>query len=114
MLNLILLQAAPAGQNAAGGGWQFWIMMILIFVVFYFFMIRPQQKRQKEIRKFREGLKTGDKVITAGGIYGKIRNVNDTTFQIEIAEGVKIIIDKGSVYPSAADAAQEANNEIQK
>ena len=106
----ILLQAQPAGGNQ----WSGILMMVIIVALFYFFMIRPQQKRQKEIRKFREGLKTGDKVITAGGIYGKIRNVNDTTFQIEIAEGVKIIIDKGSVYPSAADAAQEANNEIQK
>ena len=104
----ILLQAQQ------GGGMSSLIMIVALIVIFYFFMIRPQQKRQKEIRNFREGLKTGDKVITAGGIYGKIRNVNDTTFQIEIAEGVKIIIDKGSVYPSAADAAQEANNEIQK
>lgn len=104
----ILLQAQQ------GGGMSSLIMIVALIVIFYFFMIRPQQKRQKEIRKFREGLKAGDKVITAGGIYGKIRNVNDTTFQIEIAEGVKIIIDKGSVYPSAADAAQEANNEIQK
>lgn len=104
----ILLQAQQ------GGGMSSLIMIVALIVIFYFFMIRPQQKRQKEIKKFREGLKTGDKVITAGGIYGKIRNVNDTTFQIEIAEGVKIIIDKGSVYPSAADAAQEANNEIQK
>ena len=103
----ILLQAQQSGISSL-------IMIVALIVIFYFFMIRPQQKRQKEIRKFREGLKTGDKVITAGGIYGKIRNVNDTTFQIEIAEGVKIIIDKGSVYPSAANAAQEANNEIQK
>ena len=104
----ILLQAQQ------GGGMSSLIMIVALIVIFYFFMIRPQQKRQKEIRKFREGLKTGDKVITAGGIYGKIRNVNDTTFQIEIAEGVKIMIDKGSVYLSAADAAQEANKEIKK
>ena len=112
-MNYILLQAAaaPAGQN----GWSSILMIVLMFVVIYFFMIRPQQKRQKEIRKFRENLKVGDKVITAGGIYGKIRNVNDTTFQIEIAENVKIIIDKGSVYPSAAEAAQAAQeNETQK
>lgn len=108
LTNSILLQQAQQGD------WSGIIMIVALIAIFYFFMIRPQQKRQKEIRKFREGLKTGDKVITAGGIYGKIRNVNDTTFQIEIAEGVKIIIDKGSVYPSAADAAQEANNEIQK
>ncbi len=105
--NSILLQA-PAND------WSGIIMIVALIAIFYFFMIRPQQKRQKEIKKFREGLKIGDKVITAGGIYGKIRNVNDTTFQIEIAEGVKIIIDKGSVYPSAAEAAQASQENSQK
>lgn len=104
--NSILLQA-PAND------WSGIIMIVALIAIFYFFMIRPQQKRQKEIRKFREGLKIGDKVITAGGIYGKIRNVNDTTFQIEISEGVKIIIDKGSVYPSAAEAAQASQENAQ-
>ena len=85
MLNLILLQAAPAGQNAAGGGWQFWIMMILIFVVFYFFMIRPQQKRQKELENKRNSMKKGDKVVTAGGIYGNIKEVQEKAFLIEIS-----------------------------
>lgn len=93
--------------------WSGIVMIVALVAIFYFFMIRPQQKRQKEIRKFREGIKIGDKVITAGGIYGKVRNINDTTFQIEISDGVKIIIDKGSVYPSAADAAQD-NTETQK
>lgn len=106
--NSILLQQAPAND------WSGIIMIIALIAIFYFFMIRPQQKRQKEIRKFREGLKIGDKVITAGGIYGKIRNINDTTFQIEIAEGVKIIIDKGSVYPSAAEAAQASQENAQQ
>ena len=108
--NFILLQQA---QAANGQGLSSMIMIVALIAIFYFFMIRPQQKRQKEIRKFREGIKVGDKVITAGGIYGKVRNINDTTFQIEIADGVKIIIDKGSVYPSAADAAQD-NKETQK
>jgi preprotein translocase subunit YajC len=67
-------------------------------------MIRPQQKRQKEIRKFRESLTVGDRVITAGGIHGKIRGIKDNAFIIEIADNVKITIDKGSVYPSAAEA----------
>ena len=102
-------------QTQAQDGTMSIFMIVALIAIFYFFMIRPQQKRQKEIRKFRENLKVGDKVITAGGIYGKIRNVNDTTFQVEIAENVKIIIDKGSVYPSAAEAAQAAQeNETQK
>ena len=64
----ILLQT-PAG----GSQWSGILMMVVIVAIFYFFMIRPQQKKQKEIQKSREALKTGDKVITAGGIYGKIK-----------------------------------------
>ncbi len=86
------------------------VMIVLLIAIFYFFMIRPQQKKQKEIKQFREGLSVGDRVITAGGIYGKIRGVKDTTFVLEIADGVRITIDKGSVYPSAAQA-QEAVKE---
>ena len=106
MLNLIFLQAAPAAEGAQQSSWSFWVMMIAIFVIFYFFMIRPQQKKQKEIRKAREAMKSGDKIVTAGGIYGRIKEVKDTCFIIEIASGVSIKIDKGSVYPTAEDAAQ--------
>lgn len=104
-LNSILLQDA----NAAGGGtWSRFIMIAILIVIFYLFMIRPQSKKQKEIRKFREGLQAGDKVITAGGIFGKIKEVKDTYIVLEIADNVKIRIDKGSVYPSAAEASQAA------
>lgn len=111
MLNFIFLQAATAANGTAqqGGGWQFWVMMILIFVVFYFFMIRPQQKKQKELQKQRDALKKGDKIITAGGIYGNIKEVNDTTFLIEIAKDVTIKVDKASVYVTADDVKQEEN-----
>ena len=88
--------------------------LILIIVVFWFFMIRPQQKKQKEIRKFREGIKSGDRVVTAGGIYGKVRQVKENTFVIEIAQGVNITVDKGSVYPSAEQAQADANSEEKK
>lgn len=109
MLNFIFLQAATAAEGAAkpGGGWQFWVMMILIFVVFYFFMIRPQQKKQKELQQQRDALKKGDKVITAGGIYGNIKEVQETTFLIEISKDVVIKVEKGSVYVTADDAKQE-------
>ena len=100
--NLIALQAA--GGNGAG------IMniglIVIHFAVFYFFMIRPQQKKQKEIKKFRDALAKGDKIITAGGIYGKIRNVGTTTFDVEISEGVRITIDKNSVYPSSQEITE--------
>lgn len=103
-LNSILLQDA----NAAGGDYMNILMIVVLIVIFYFFMIRPQSKKQKEIRKFREGLQAGDKVITAGGIFGKIKEVKDTYIVLEIADNVKIRIDKGSVYPSAAEASQAA------
>ena len=104
-MNLFLLQAAaPAPQ---GGGLSGILMMVLIFVVFYFFMIRPQQKRQKEIKKQRENMQVGDKVVTSGGIYGKIREIKeDNTVIIEIAENVRIKVDKSSVFLSLQDAQQ--------
>lgn len=105
--NSILLQTQ-------GGGLSSIIMIVLLFVVFYFFMIRPQQKRQKEIRKFREGIQKGDKVISAGGIYGKVCEIKDNVIVMEIANNVKITIDKGSVYPSAADAQAQSPAEEQK
>ena len=83
----ILLQA-PAG----GSQWSGILMMVVIVAIFYFFMIRPQQKKQKEIQKSREALKTGDKVITAGGIYGKIKEIGDTYMLIEVADGVRILL----------------------
>ena len=70
LLSVLLQAAAPAGGN-----YGMLIMMALVFVVFYFFMIRPQSKRQKEIKKQREAMKAGDSVVTSGGIYGKVKDV---------------------------------------
>jgi preprotein translocase subunit YajC len=75
------------------------IMLVLILVVFYFFMIRPQMKKQKELKKFRESLATGDKVVTIGGIHGKILEINDSTILIN-SEGSKIRLDKSAVSQS--------------
>ena len=99
--DLIMLQAAQAQQ---GNQWSFWIMMILIFVVFYFFMIRPQTKKQKELQKQRDEMKKGDKVVTAGGIYGEIKEVQENALLITIAKDVTIKVDKQSVYVAAEDA----------
>lgn len=99
----ILLQAQPAG----GSQWSGILMMVIIVAIFYFFMIRPQQKKQKEVQKAREALKVGDKVITAGGIYGKIKEIGDLYMVIEIANGVNIRIDKTSVFASLEDAQQK-------
>ena len=110
MLDLVLLQA-EAGAAQQGNQWSFWIMMILIFVVFYFFMIRPQTKKQKELQAQREAMKKGDKVVTAGGIYGEIKEVQENAFIITIAKDVTIKVSKESVFADVADAQQAAKDE---
>ncbi|MDL2266004.1 preprotein translocase subunit YajC [Parabacteroides sp. OttesenSCG-928-G21] len=99
----ILLQADAGGASPYSG----LLMMVVIIAIFYFFMIRPQQKRQKDIQKAREALKVGDKVITAGGIYGKIKEIGDIYMQIEISDGIRIRVDKSSVFASTEDAKQQ-------
>lgn len=103
MLNYILLQAT----GAEGSGLMNIGLIIALVFIFYFFMIRPQQKRQKEIRKFREGIKDGDNVVTAGGIHGKVRKIKETQFYLEVAPGVLIRVEKNMVYPSAEEAATD-------
>ena len=102
LLNVLILAPAQQGMGSYSGI----IMMVLIVAVFYFFMIRPQTKRQKEIAKAREAMKPGDKIVTSGGMHGKIKEVADAYFIIEIAQGVNIKVDKASVFASAADSAQ--------
>lgn len=103
-MNVLLQAAAPSGAGGMGGTL---LMMVAIFAVFYFFMIRPQQKKQKDLQKSREAMKAGDKVVTAGGIHGRIREVGDTWFLVEVADGIKLKFEKGSVYASSADVAQQ-------
>jgi len=79
------------------------VPMVLIIVVFYFFMIRPQMKKAKEAKQFRENIKKGDKVITIGGIHGKISDVAETTFLIETEGGGRLRIERSAVASSAAD-----------
>ena len=90
----ILQAAAPA---AKGSSWSMWVMLILIFIVMGCFMIRPQRKQQKELQAFRDGLKKGDKVMTIGGIYGKVVEIKDNSLLIEIDSNVKIRVAKSSV-----------------
>lgn len=71
--------------------------LVLLFVVFYFLLIRPQQKKQKQQKAFLESLKKGDEVVTAGGLYGKITGITDTTVTLEIAEKIRVKVLRGSV-----------------
>ncbi len=80
---------------------------LLIIVVFYFFMIRPQVKRQKELRKYRENLKKGDKIVTTGGIYGKVIDIKNNYLVVEIADNVNIKIDKAGVIMDMSDAVKK-------
>lgn len=115
MLNYILLQAAEGAANPQGGNsWSFWVMMILIFVVFYFFMIRPQTKKQKELQQQRDAMKKGDKVLTAGGIYGEIKEVQENAFIITIAKDITIKVDKGSVYTVTEETKKDDKKEDKK
>ena len=95
MINLLQADAAAAAQQPGMGG--FWIMMLLMVAVMYFFMWRPESKRRKEMAKFREGLKKGDKIITAGGIYGTVKEVKETSILIEVDSNVTLRIDKNMV-----------------
>lgn len=94
-LNAIMLQAQPGG----GSNWTGMLMIVAMIAIFYFFMIRPQSKKQKEIKKQRDAMKSGDKVVTAGGIHGRIKEVKENTILMDVAQGVTIKVDKNSVYP---------------
>ena len=89
--------ASGGAGGATGGGASGLIMMVVIFAIFYFILIRPQQKKMKEHKKMVEELKKGDRIITAGGMYGTVENSTPETLTIKIAEGVKVKITRGSV-----------------
>ena len=80
--------------------------LFLIIIVFYFFMIRPQMKRQKELRTYRSSLQKNDKIITTGGIYGKVTDIKDSTVTIEIADNIRIKVDKNAVLKDPGDLVE--------
>ena len=94
---MTLLQA----QN--GGGLSFILMLVLMFAIMYFFMIRPQQKKQKELQNFRKAIEKGQEIVTAGGIYGTVREIDDVNniLIVEVANGVRLRIDRNSVFATA-------------
>jgi len=100
MLSIILMTTPEGGEQ---NPYSSFIFLALIIVVFYFFMIRPQMKKQKELTNFRKGLQKGDKIITTGGLYGKITDVKEQVLTVEIADGVRIKIDKSAVIKDTAD-----------
>jgi preprotein translocase subunit YajC len=100
MTNLLTVILMMGDQKGSGGSYGFFLPLILIVVVFYFFMIRPQQKKAKEQKKFREALKKGDKIVTIGGIHGKIVEVQETTFTIETEGQGRLRIERSAIATS--------------
>jgi preprotein translocase subunit YajC len=96
----ISLLAMGSGQGQPGGGgmdYSFFIVIILMFAILYFLIMRPQQKEQQRVREMLKNLKKGDDVVTVGGIFGKIIDIDDTTVDLKIAEGTKIKIERGRI-----------------
>lgn len=93
--------------EAQGGGISSMLMIVAMIAIFYFVMIRPQSKKQKELKKQREAMQKGDHVVSAGGIHGKIKSVKENTFLVAVAPEIVLEFDKGSVYPAAASADKE-------
>lgn len=97
------LMAQPGGSTGASNPLVTFLPLILVFVVFYFFMIRPQMRKQKEMTNYRNSLKKGDKVITTGGIYGRIIEVSDTTVMLDAGGDVKLKVDKSALLKDPSD-----------
>lgn len=96
-------------QTGAQGGMSMLLMMVIIFAIMWLFMIRPQQKRQKEIQNFRNAITVGTSVVTAGGIYGVVKSVDeaDNVLLVEVANGVRIKVDRNSVYASPGQQMEQ-------
>lgn len=102
----ILLQGTTGAPAGDGGGLQFFILLGGMFLIMYFFMIRPQMKRQKEAKKFREALSKGDAVVTIGGIHGKVIEISESSVVISCEQG-KLRIDKSALSPTQGTDEQE-------
>jgi len=100
MFKTVLLQAA------ASGGWQQFMLPIGMIAVFYLFFIRPQQKKQKDSKKFIEAVKKGDHVVTLGGIHGKVVSVEDSTITLDVDRGNKLVVEKSSLSLEASKRFQ--------
>ncbi|MBN2480798.1 MAG: preprotein translocase subunit YajC [Bacteroidales bacterium] len=100
ILSVFLLMSSGEGtQNP----WSSLLPLLLIMVIFYFFLIRPQMKRQKELKNFREALKKGDRIITSGGIYGKINNISENVITIDVGNNVLLKVDKSAILRDTTD-----------
>ena len=100
-MNFTLLAAAQQGSM-----WPTILMMVALFAIMYFFMIRPQQKTQKEVNRFRDALAVGQDVVTIGGIHGTIKNIDGNIITLKVATGVDIRVEKAAINPNGTQPAQ--------
>jgi preprotein translocase subunit YajC len=105
LLNILLM--TPQQQGGQQSSWVTFIPLLLIVVVFYFFFIRPQMKRSKDQKKFRESLQKGQKIITIGGIHGRIVEIQDTTVTVEVENNIRLRVEKSAI---AIDNTQTIEN----
>ena len=105
MIDIAYAMGTGGGASGQGGGFGAFAPLILMFVIFYFLLIRPQQKKQKQHRQMLTSLKKGDRVITSGGLYGRITGITDTTVTLEISEKVRVKVGRSNI----AGLAQSEN-----
>ncbi len=114
--------AYAMGQGGASGGQQggigAFVPLILMFVIFYFLLIRPQQKKTKEHRQMVENLKKGDRIVTSGGLHGRVTGITDATLTVEIADKVRVKVNRGNVsgvlQPGGGQPAKESGDAKKK
>ena len=100
---MLFAQPAANGDGKSGSGYSMFIFLAAMILIFYFFMIRPQRKKEKDAQSFRASLQKGDKIVTIGGVHGKIIDVQDATFTVEMEGGSKMKIEKSAVSHIAKD-----------
>jgi preprotein translocase subunit YajC len=101
-----MTQAVIILQQGGGGAMGQMLMILMVIVVFYFFMIRPQMRKAKLENTFRKGLAKGDKVVTIGGVHGKIVEVAETSLLVEVDQNVKLRIEKSAISAEASKQFQ--------
>jgi len=117
LIETVFAQAAPAGGGGIGGLFTNNPMAIafpLILVVMYFFMIRPQQKKAKEQANFKEKIEKGQKIVTIGGLHGRISEIKEKTFVIEVGSGTKLEIEKSAISLDLTKAVQNPDVAVTK
>jgi preprotein translocase subunit YajC len=107
VINYLLAMAPQGGESGGGGMFSTLIFFALIFVIFYFMILRPQQKRSKERQKMLDSLKKGDKVVTSGGMHGKIVNVDEKTVLLDVGDNFKLKFDRSGINVVTREASAE-------